>query len=201
MIEKNAVVDSNVQKALNKKLWIASLVLLIVGAVGMVSYIIIGVAIKNEPEWLDVLLYVFAFMFAFGLVFLITVNKTNAAALKNDAKLNYMFFEDYVLVTSYKGNENVGTLKIYYKELAKVKETKEYIFLYQTKVTALPLLKSDLSEQEKETLLSWFNNKNQIKSTTQSTEVVTATNEQQQESNPEVSQQDNQTSGENNAKD
>ena len=44
--------------------------------------------------------------------------------------------------------EDVGTTKIYYKEIVKRKESKNYFFLYPNNVNAFPIAKSELSEDE-----------------------------------------------------
>lgn len=163
MIETNVKLDLNMQKALNRKRFITYVVMLVVGSVGLFAYLAISVALESGPKWLDYILWTSAVFFGFGLVFLLVLNKTNKKVEESQRVNNYVFFKDFMLITTYCKGEAISSLKQYYHEIVKVKETKDYIFLYLSSNLAYPLLKKDLKEEDKNTILSYIKSAINIK--------------------------------------
>ena len=142
--------DENVQKEFMAKTFIVSLVCLILGSVGIVAYLTWDIlsefiAIK-APSF--VLLVVFACAFAFGLVFVISRNKVVKKARTENKKEVYEFFNNYVVANDYLNGEQVATVKIYYNQIIKRKETKNYIFFFVQATAACPVSKAGLTEGE-----------------------------------------------------
>lgn len=154
MIETNTKLDLKMQKALNLKLFIASIVLLIIGIVGLLGYLILSIGFRMDTIWLDILLWVFSISFGYGLIWMLSVIRTNSAVADEQKENNYMFFEDYVLITTYFKGENIGSIKLYYKEIKKIKQTNDYIFLYRSFRIVYPVSKQNLNQQDCETVLS-----------------------------------------------
>ena len=68
---------------------------------------------------------------------------------KNSTKLNvYEFYEDFVNIKTMNNGETVGTTKIYYKDIVKRRESKNYFFLFINNVNAFPIAKCELTEDE-----------------------------------------------------
>lgn len=65
-----------------------------------------------------------------------------------------VFNEDYMEVTDYNNEEQIGFEKVYYKDIIKIRETKNFLFLYPNRVLAYPISKDNLT----------IENINQIKS-------------------------------------
>lgn len=149
MINCKTPIDENAQKALTKKFYIISLIALIVGAIGIVAYIVIGVFV--ESSYLDIML-VFSLPFGFGLVYVISINKIIKKAVANNIVNEYEFDNDFFNVSSYKNGEVVGTSKVYYKDLYKIKEKDGYIFLY-INISNAYIVKEDALSENDQTLL------------------------------------------------
>lgn len=147
-------IDRKVQDELNKNIQIVSIICLIVGVIGLIAYIVLGAIIESEPFWIEFFL-AFSAPFAFGLVMLV-INANNKKkvekAVIEDA---FDFQEEFMMVESSKNGEVVSNLKFYYKEIIKVKETNNYLFLYPNKASAFAIPKHDLSEDELNTLKGW----------------------------------------------
>jgi hypothetical protein len=145
MFTTKTKIDVEVQKELSKKIYKNSLIALIVGAVGLAVYIVLGTIFENY--WLDLLL-VFAIPFGFGLVFIITIKKLMKKVEDINQINEYVFEEVFVNVSTIRNGESVGTAKIYYKDLVKSKETQNYIYMYINKSAALPVKKENLTQDE-----------------------------------------------------
>ncbi|MBQ8615034.1 MAG: YcxB family protein [Clostridia bacterium] len=148
-------IDEKLQKELNEKLWLNSLISLIVGAIGLGAYIVIGIFF--ESFWLEMLLWVCAFAFGIGLSMLIAVNKVNKKASQNNHVDEMEFFEDHFIGTTTKNGEVIATNKVYYKDLLKIRETENYIFLYMNTAAAAPVPKKEFSPEELSTIKLWVN--------------------------------------------
>ena len=142
--------DENVQKEFMAKTFIVSLVCLILGSVGIVAYLTWDIlsefiAIKAPSI---VILIVFACAFAFGLVFVISRNKLVKKARTENKTEVYEFFNNYVVANDYLNGEQVATVKIYYNQIIKRKETKNYIFFFVQTAAACPVSKAGLTDGE-----------------------------------------------------
>lgn len=145
MFSAKTKIDVEIQKELSKKLYTYSLIALIIGSVGLLVYLVLATIFDNP--YFDILL-IFSIPFGFGLVFILTIKKL----IKNVQAINqvntYVFEENYLNVTTTRNLEVVGTAKLYYKELFKSRETKNYIYMYVNKNSALPVKKENLSQDE-----------------------------------------------------
>jgi len=148
-------IDENVQRELNDQMWVVSLISLIVGSVGLASYIVISVFV--ESVWLELLLWPMAFAFGVGLTLLISIKKINKKSVQNNLIDNLEIEEDYVVSTTMKNGEIISTLKTYYKDLLKVKETENFLFLYINKASAVPIPKQSFSPEEFSLIKLWVN--------------------------------------------
>lgn len=156
------VMDITLMKRVNKRHRYLSLI--VAGAVGCLIYIVLSVVLGVMQERtpipsyesltvaLDVFLWVMAFLFAFGLVLLIVthINGRNTARL---GRTNvFRFYEHSFTVTDLKEGEDMGTVKAYYSDLAKVRENKEFFLLYPNSVTFYPVDKTQMTQEEIEAL-------------------------------------------------
>lgn len=144
MIVCKTELDKEAQKALTRTFFILSLVSLIVGAIGLVLYIVLNIFLTSS--YLDVLL-VCSLPFGFGLVYIIMINniieRTSASKIVNE----YTFENDYFMVSSIKNGEVVSTNKIYYKEINKIKEKDGYLLLYINLSNAYIIKEGNLSSE------------------------------------------------------
>ena len=145
MITIKTKLDDKMQKDLVRPALITELCAMIIGIIGLLAYIIIGTVVENaQVEYL----LVFSITFGFGLVFYL-IAKKQLNQTKNSSKINiYEFYEDYVNIKTMENGEDVGTAKVYYKDIVKKRESKNYFFLFINNVNALPIAKCELTEDE-----------------------------------------------------
>ena len=160
MFKTATVINSEVQKEISKKAYIIWLTALIVGIIGLVAYIVLGIIFPNVSE-LDLLLF-FSMPFGFGLVFVLTIKKQIKSVQTLNQVNTYEFFEDHVVVSTVRNMEVVGSVKVYYKDLTKSKETEKYFLLYLNNVSVLPIKKDGLKKEE-QVLVRAFLNLQQVK--------------------------------------
>lgn len=160
MFKTATVINSEVQKEISKKAYIIWLTALIVGVIGLVAYIVLGTIFPDVSE-LDLLLF-FSMPFGFGLVFVLTIKKQIKSVQTLNQVNTYEFFEDHVVVSTVRNMEVVGSVKVYYKDLTKSKETEKYFLLYLNNVSVLPIKKDGLKKEE-QVLVRAFLNLKQVK--------------------------------------
>ena len=106
MIECETKIDGKVQKEILKSSLITALVFLIIGAIGTVAYLVLASIFDNS--WFDILL-IFAFLFGFGLIFYITLNKTIKTAEQTSYTNKYQFNEEVLTIISFKDGQEIST--------------------------------------------------------------------------------------------
>lgn len=137
---------AQMNKELNKPTLIFGIVTAIVGGLILLTSTIIYVVQENASlplSWITI-----------GTVLLIcgiiaTVSAKNINNLNGVTRVEEAeFFEGYIINREYENGEHLVTAKVYYNRIIKYKETKNYIFLYNTRVTAIAVDKNKLAMQE-----------------------------------------------------
>lgn len=144
-----------------KPLRIILLVMLIVGAVGLVAWIAASATLESLYERgaysgdyslaesiLNPLLWITTVLFTFGLIFSISLRLNAKKEFKVERENVYAFYERYFTVTDMREGEDLGTVKTYYADLARTRETKEFFLLYPNNATFFPVDKKLLKEEE-----------------------------------------------------
>ncbi len=147
-----SVVNEQTQRKFTKKLYIASIICLIVGAAGLAAYLVISVLlyaiIAFESQYIEIML-VFSAPFAFGLIFLITLKKQyKNASLAGEREITYEFFADDLIVREYCEGSQLAMSRAKYSQIVKVVEKPEYIYLYFIKTALCPVDITALSQAE-----------------------------------------------------
>ncbi len=145
MLKVSTVIDAKAQKALSNNTMIASIIALVIGALGIVAYVILSTFINNS--YIDILL-IFCIPFTIGLIYVITINKNIKAVAVNQFTSEYDFDTDYFNVTSSRNGDIVGTQKVYYRDIYKIREKDEYIFIYINKFNVFIVKKSNISGED-----------------------------------------------------
>ena len=146
-------IDEDLQKEANEKVWIISLTSAIIGVVGLISYIILSIFFKSI--WLTLLLCVMAFAFGFGIVYMFVINRINKKSVNKESTDELEIFEDYIDLKTIKNGEVIVTLKTYYKDLFRIRETKNFLFLYINRSSALAVPKKVFTPEEYLTIKGW----------------------------------------------
>lgn len=135
------------QKQLNSTKLKAAIAMTAIGGVGIFVYLLTAFFPNITDAMVDWML-VFTIPLVLGLIMLFSIGKTNGAIKKVNIINEYEFNEDHIIISTIRSNEKVGTVKFYYKDFVKVKETKDYIYLYQNKMSAFPVDKNGLTETD-----------------------------------------------------
>ena len=147
MIKTATALDKDVQKCLlskNKIIWLVINILSLL--CGVLAFIL-----RNYTILILCLIMVVA-----SIMMLINFKKMILSA-NGETKNNYEFFNEYFAVESVKNGEIIGTSKLKYTDLYKIKLTKNYIFLYINKVSVYPIKISNLTKDEQNTLKQFLN--------------------------------------------
>lgn len=149
-VKTAAAVNGELQKELTKATYILSLVYIVLGAVVLVLGILLYVIGEDgeDSALAYFLLIAGVFFLLLGIVMLIMRNRQ----IKDTAKVVKVeeneFFQDYLITKEYVDGEHLSTAKVYYSRLVMLRETKNYIFLYNTRVTALSVDKRTITPDE-----------------------------------------------------
>lgn len=153
---KTAIVhDENLYKELNKGMRNLGILYIVCGAIIFVlGCVLFGINAYEGTEDSDNKILVIAglFFLALGIVFLVICRNTAKTALKLNRRQELEFFSDYLLEKGYTEGEHTSTNKIYYKWIVRIKETQNYLFLYNSRMTALAVDKKSLPLNELNTI-------------------------------------------------
>lgn len=130
----------------------------VVGAVFLSLYIIMYILSNSQVLYL---LYCGVFLFVFGLLLtIVTLKQKNNQIKKDKNKVETIIFnEDHMLTSLKDKTEITATEKVYYKNIIKIRETKNYLFLYPNRAVAYPISKNELKHNEIEQIKNLIKNK------------------------------------------
>lgn len=163
LVETSVTVDGALQARLMKKMKILGLLGVVLGPVLLLFYIVASTVFETLAEeqgfviapWLhavlQVALYGGAILLVIGLVLFIGA-RSSVKNVKTAYHAIYRFYEGYVVIETERQGEEISRLKLYYADLVKVKENKQFFFLNNTATTAFIVEKSRLTPEEIGTL-------------------------------------------------
>ena len=79
---------------------------------------------------------------------LVMIGINYKATLSQNIVNEYEFNEDHLFVSSVKNGEVAGTSKLYYKEIVRTQESKDFFFIYPNKAAAFLIGKEYCSDEE-----------------------------------------------------
>ena len=151
--------DKYMQLELNKNAKKGGLKVVIISIICL----IVVVLFSREPQgaMLYVLLTLSIFLLLFGILLIFMVNRAVKKAIKNSEENKTIFEseldETSIYIINITNGEQVGSSKSYYKDLVKVVETANYIFLYPNLQMAYPISKKNMSQEDIATIKNWIN--------------------------------------------
>ncbi|MDE6075105.1 MAG: YcxB family protein, partial [Clostridia bacterium] len=149
-IKTSTPLTLQVHNELNKKVFGLSIAYIVLGAImlalGFVVYIL------TEDSYGIVLLVCGAILCACGIIILVAVRSAKNLTLKHQKVDEAEFFRDHLMAYEYTDGELTTTSKIYYNWIIKIRETANYLFLYNTKATAIAVDKNSLPLSELNTI-------------------------------------------------
>ncbi|MCI8988250.1 MAG: hypothetical protein HFK05_00675 [Clostridia bacterium] len=108
-----------------RKFKLISLVLLIIGAIGLITYIVAGTLYEKEPLWVKFML-AFAVPFTLGLIGFITIIRLDRRAKTEGHKANCTFYSDCFFYNI----ENKPSEKFIYSDAVLKSENENYGYIY-----------------------------------------------------------------------
>ncbi len=157
-IKVNTDLDKSMQKELSGTAFKLSVAFIIVGAIGVAAFLIMEIAsifidaLKDEEYFIYLILFAVFLGAGIGLLAVLKTAYKNVTSL---VKVNcYEFYSDCFTVDQAMNGEIVAHAKLYYNQITKSKESKNYLFIYVGAAGAYPVLKSALTEAELNTLKS-----------------------------------------------
>ena len=163
MVKCSTKIDENVQKQILAKQVKLGKVLTIVGGIWSALYCILSTIFENL-KWLEVML-IFAVPLGIGAFILIYSNKI-LKATKEKSFINFYEFGESSLKIESKteSGEFISKAEMPYKNFYKFVAKDDYFYLYISKKSVFPVLKSSLSDQEKFEIVDIFTKENKIQS-------------------------------------
>lgn len=146
----SSTINKDTIKDLNHIIYVVGLILTIIGAIGSLLYLILTIAFPKIQE-LEILI-VFVIPLVFGVTYLIVVKNTIKKNKDLNTQLELELGTDSFIATEIKNGETIASVKVFYKDIVKVKETKINYYLYPNYVSAYPVKKDALTEEELEVL-------------------------------------------------
>lgn len=144
-IKTSVKIDGKVQDELNKTSRLLGLIYIVLGAVltaGGLALCVWEVFNNSDDIWGTTVLVVGMILLFGGIFVLIVCDKSKKATCKFARVEEVEFFPDYLIERVYTDGEHTSTNKVYYKWLVKIKETQNFLFLYNTRVTAVAVDKN-----------------------------------------------------------
>lgn len=144
-IKTSVKIDGKVQDELNKTSRLLGLIYIVLGAVltaGGLALCVWEVFNNSDDIWGTTVLVVGMILLFGGIFVLIVCDKAKKATCKFARVEEVEFFPDYLIERVYTDGEHTSTNKVYYKWLVKIKETQNFLFLYNTRVTAVAVDKN-----------------------------------------------------------
>ena len=149
-IKSSTPIDERTIKELNKTPHTLGIVYTVGGAILLALWLIVLIAetLEGTYESFDLFLFLGAVFLGLGIFMLASCNKLVKSSMQRKKVDEVEFFRDHMIVREYTNGEHTSTTKIYYKWIVKTKETHNYLFIYNTNVTALSVDKTQLTPQE-----------------------------------------------------
>lgn len=132
----------DVLKELHKTIKIWAIVLTSVGGVGWFILLADKILFNYTNSYFS-LLFILSFVLGISYFLIIGINKKNNSKMLEEES-EYEFYDTYFIVKTFRNGEQLETIKTYYKDIVKVKETKSYIFINPNRIITYPVGKADL---------------------------------------------------------
>ena len=141
-------IDKKLVNALFKNTIILSILLIGLGAI-LISVGIYNKFSSDQTDFFDLfILFIGLFSVILSIVMLVMIGINSKATLSQNIVNEYEFNEDHLFVSSVKNGEVAGTSKLYYKEIVRTQESKDFFFIYPNKAAAFLIGKEYCSDEE-----------------------------------------------------
>ncbi|MGN0824069.1 MAG: YcxB family protein [Candidatus Coproplasma sp.] len=139
--------NENMYKELNRTNIILAILYTVFGGIMLIAGLLLYI-LTPENDLLLLWVALGTILLILGITIIISAKNINKLNGVNSKAEENEFFQGYFISREYVNGEHLATAKIYYNRIVKVRETKNYIFIYNTRVTAVSVDKRNLTEQE-----------------------------------------------------
>ena len=133
--------DEKMQKELSRNILIMAIIFIILGSIGLIGYFI--------ADFLEIKGYEFLLIMTIplgvGIGFCIIYSNAIQAAKRMNRENIYTFAETFFEIQTLYHNEVEATVKLFYIDIYKVKETKNFLFVFADAKRAYPIAKSNIT--------------------------------------------------------
>ena len=140
-------IDANVIKHLNGRLLKLGIIFTSLGFALTLIYVL-SFSVFNILKYNMWTVTACVLTLAIGILEIYVYYKAKSNSTKGDIANEIEFFDSYLESRSVKNGEVFQSVKIKYNEILKVKETSEYLFMYNSSIAAHVIEKNQFSEQE-----------------------------------------------------
>lgn len=151
-------IDKNANKELNRKNIISWLFILLIGLVMAILGVVSSLYRLMDSIWCSLLISFGGVMILFSLIIIILIFKISKNQDESKIELSYDFRKKYFLLDRLKDGKIIENEKIDYKDIFRIKETKNYIYIYRTSKTVIPFYKSNCKLEDLELIKNYFKN-------------------------------------------
>lgn len=155
-VKTSVVHDEKMYNELNRSMHNLGILYIVCGAIIFaLGVVMLGISIYEGTDDWNIILLAVGVIFVFLGIFFMLLCKNSAKAARKFKRLDEVeFFGDYLIEKGYTDGEHTSTVKLYYKWIVRVRETNNYLFLYNTRVTAVAVDKNGLPLDELNTIRS-----------------------------------------------
>lgn len=151
-VKTSTPITEQVSKELNKKVFILSIIYIVFGAIILALGFAFYVFTTEGESFGLILLVCGTIILLCGIIMVVNHGAVKKATLKYKKVDEVEFYRDYLMLYEYTDGELTTTSKIYYGWVLKIKETANYLFLYNTRATAVAVDKNSLPLTELNTV-------------------------------------------------
>ena len=137
--DKRIKIDKTVVANLTRRLFILSIVLMIIGA-GLSAYSTYVIITRNETYVMIALVFGLIFLVA-GIVVIARLLFISSEAKQNEMSYESTFEDTYMLVKTFKADKKIKEEKYPYNGMVYFKKLKDYLFVYVSVSLVVPVSK------------------------------------------------------------
>ena len=140
-------IDEDMIKQLNSKMFKIALLTTILGSSLILTSILLSVGFELI-KFNTLIVAMLTIPTGLGALMLFSYSKAKSIARKNVREIEVEFFKDLFESRVINNGEVIATQKVKYSEIVKVKETKEYLFVYSSAHTFVPVDKKAFTSEQ-----------------------------------------------------
>lgn len=148
-------ITGEIQKELTRKHRSFSITLFILGLLGVFAYF--AIKMFFDEFWVEVVFFVSITVLVLGILmyagYATTKRKVKGVQVIN----HYEFSATSFTITHQRNDEIQSTIKILYKNVKKIQDSDNYLFIYVSRKSVIPVSKREMSPEDISTLKVWIN--------------------------------------------